>query len=72
MDLNKVLKFIKKQKVSFVCSVDKNGYPNVKAMLKPRKMSGLKEFYFSTNTASLRVKQFLDIQMPVYIFIVKV
>lgn len=32
--------------------------PNVKAMLKPRKMNGLKEFYFSTNTASLRVKQF--------------
>lgn len=58
MDLNTIQKFIKRQKVSFICSVDDNGCPNVKAMLKPRKMNGLKEFYFSTNTSSLRVKQF--------------
>lgn len=58
MDLSKIEKFIKKQKVSFIGSVDKNGYPNMKAMLKPRKINGLKEFYFSTNTSSLRVKQF--------------
>lgn len=58
MDLSRIEKFIRKQKVSFICSVDNNGYPNVKAMLKPRKMNGLKEFYFSTNTSSLRVKQF--------------
>lgn len=58
MDLNIIEKFIKKQKVSFICSVDENGYPNIKAMLKPRKMNGLNEFYFSTNTLSLRVKQF--------------
>ncbi len=60
MDLRKIEKFIKKQKVSFICSVDENGYPNIKAMLKPAKMNGLKEFYFSTNTSSLRVKQFQD------------
>ena len=58
MDKEKVISFIRKQKVSFVCSVDDNGTPNVKAMLKPRKMVGLKEFYFSTNTSSLRVKQY--------------
>lgn len=58
MDLGKIENFIKKQKVSFICSVDENGYPNMKAMLKPRKMNGFKEFYFSTNTSSLRVKQF--------------
>ena len=34
--------------------------PNVKAMLKPRKRKGLKEFYFSTNTSSMRVKQYND------------
>lgn len=28
-------------------------------MLKPRKRNGLKEFYFSTNTSSMRVKQYL-------------
>lgn len=58
MDLNKIEKFIDKQKVSFICSVDDENYPNVKAMLKPRKREGLKEFYFSTNTSSMRVKQY--------------
>lgn len=58
MDLNKIQKFIKKQRVCFICSVDENGCPNVKAMLKPRILNGIKDFYFSTNTSSLRVKQF--------------
>lgn len=55
MDKKKIEKFIARQKVSFICSVDDEGYPNVKAMLKPRKIVGLKEFYFSTNTSSMRV-----------------
>ena len=59
MDLNKIEKFIDKQKVSFICSIDSENYPNIKAMLKPRKRNGLKEFYFSTNTSSMRVKQYL-------------
>ena len=58
MDLNKIGEFIDKQKVSFICSIDEEGFPNIKAMLKPRKRNGLKEFYFSTNTSSMRVKQF--------------
>ncbi len=58
MESDKVMKFIRKQKVSFICSIDDRGHPNVKAMLKPSKMNGIKEFYFSTNTSSLRVKQF--------------
>ncbi len=58
MDLYKIEKFIRAQKVGFICSVDENGFPNTKAMLMPRKMVGVKEFYFSTNTSSLRVKQF--------------
>ena len=60
MDKDRIIGFIKKQKVSFVCSVDETGFPNVKAMLKPRKQVGLKEFYFSTNTSSMRVKQYRD------------
>lgn len=59
MDLKKIEKFIDKQKVSFISSIDNENYPNVKAMLKPRKRNGLKEFYFSTNTSSARVKQYL-------------
>jgi len=60
MNVKDIEKFIDKQKVSFICSVDEVGYPNVKAMLRPRKRNGLKEFYFSTNTSSMRVKQFLN------------
>ncbi len=58
MDLKKIEKFIDKQKVSFICSIDNENYPNVKAMLKPRKRNGLKEFYFSTNASSMRVSQY--------------
>lgn len=60
MDLKEIERFIGKQNVSFVCSVDDDGYPNVKAMLKPRKRNGLKEFWFSTNTSSMRVRQYLE------------
>ena len=58
MDLKKIEKFIDKQKVGFICSIDDENYPNVKAMLKPRKRIELKEFYFSTNTSSMRVNQY--------------
>lgn len=59
-DISSIERFIDKQKVSFIASVDEEGFPNVKAMLRPRKHTGLKEFWFSTNTSSMRVKQFLD------------
>jgi len=58
MNLKKIEKFIDKQEVSFISSIDRENYPNVKAMLKPRKRIGLKEFYFSTNTSSMRVNQY--------------
>ena len=60
MDLKEIERFVGKQDVSFVCSVDDNGFPNVKAMLKPRKRNSLKEFWFSTNTSSMRVRQYQD------------
>ena len=60
MDLKEIERFVGKQDVSFVCSVDDDGYPNVKAMLKPRKRNGLKEFWFSTNTSSMRVRQYQE------------
>ena len=46
------------QSVSFVASVDNDGFPNMKAMLQPRKRNGIKEFWFSTNTSSNRVEQY--------------
>ena len=58
MDTDRIEGFIRKQKVAFICSVDEEGFPNVKAMLRPRKMDGLRQFFFSTNTSSLRVRQY--------------
>ena len=58
MDLQKTEIFIDKQKVCIIGSVDDTGCPNIKAMLKPRKRIGLKEFFFSTNTSSMRVEQY--------------
>ncbi|MDR0198454.1 MAG: pyridoxamine 5'-phosphate oxidase family protein, partial [Methanomassiliicoccaceae archaeon] len=49
---------IDKQKISFIGSVDDDGTPNMKAMLAPREREGVKVFYFTTNTSSLRVKQY--------------
>ena len=60
MELEMIERFIDKQSVAFISSIDEEGFPNTKAMLKPRKRSGLKEFYFSTNTSSMRVKQFIN------------
>ena len=60
MDLKQIEAFIDSRKVSFICSVDGEGFPTVKAMLKPRQRSGLREFYFSTNTSSMRVRHFQE------------
>lgn len=49
---------IDKQGVSFIGSVDDNGFPNMKAMLLPRKREGIKKFWFTTNTSSKRVAQY--------------
>ncbi len=47
-----------KQKIAFIASVDGDGFPNMKAMLKPRKRVGIKEIWFTTNTSSMRVEQY--------------
>lgn len=59
MNLKQLESFINKRKISFIGSIDENGFPNIKAMLKPRQHNGLKEFYFSTNTSALRTGQYL-------------
>jgi Uncharacterized stress protein (general stress protein 26) len=51
---------IDKQKICYISSIDENGFPNTKAMLKPRKRVGIKDVYFSTNTSSLKVKSFKE------------
>jgi general stress protein 26 len=49
---------IDNQSVSFISSVDSDGFPNTKAMLPPRMREGIKTFLFSTNTSSMRVSQY--------------
>jgi general stress protein 26 len=53
-----IKKMIEKTGFSIISSVDESGFPNTKAMLPPRKREGIKVFYFTTNTSSLRVKQY--------------
>lgn len=49
---------IDKVSVSIISSIDENDFPNTKAMLPPRKREGIKHIYFTTNTSSMRVKQY--------------
>jgi general stress protein 26 len=49
---------IEKQGVSFISSIDENGYPNTKAMLPPCKREGIKVFYWHTNSPSMRIKHY--------------
>lgn len=51
---------IDKQDVAFIASISQDGYPNMKAMLPPRKRVGIREFYFTTNTSSMRVAQYRE------------
>ncbi|HKM35175.1 MAG TPA: pyridoxamine 5'-phosphate oxidase family protein [Lachnospiraceae bacterium] len=47
---------IDKASYSQICYVDVEGFPITKAMLKPRERNGIKEFWFTTNTSSNKVK----------------
>lgn len=53
-----IIEFIKKQKVSFIASVDEEGFPNIKAMFVPRKIEE-NCFYFTTNASAMRSQQFI-------------
>ncbi len=59
MTTEKIAEFIQSCKVAFLGSVDKDGFPNIKAVYAPRKIDGF-TFYFSTNTSSLRVSQWRE------------
>lgn len=53
-------KLVSKRKICFIGSVDNEGAPNTKALLAPRKVLGIKTYYFSTNTSSEHVKQYRE------------
>ncbi len=52
------LAVVEKSGKTIIGSVDEEGFPNLKAMLKPREHDGLKTFCFTTNTSSRRVGQY--------------
>ena len=58
MNKTEIIEFISQQKTAFIGSVNEQGYPVIRAMLAPRKIDG-NEIYFSTNTSSSKVKQYL-------------
>lgn len=49
---------IDKQSIAYIGSIDQEGFPNIKAMLQPRKREGIRIIYFTTNTSSMRVTQY--------------
>jgi general stress protein 26 len=51
---------IDKQGVSFIASVDEDGFPTMKAMPPPRKREGIRRFWFTTNTSSMLAAQYRD------------
>ena len=57
---NTIENLIEKQSVSYISSIGDDGFPNTKAMLPPRKHDGIKVFYFTTNTSSMRVSQYRE------------
>lgn len=55
---NTIGNLIDKQGMASISSVDGDGFPNTKAMLPPRKREGIRTFYFTTNTSSMRAAQY--------------
>ncbi len=58
MTKEQVIEFIKKRNVSFISTVDEDGFPAMRAMLQPRKIEG-NIIWFSTNTSSNKVKELI-------------
>lgn len=51
---------IDKSKLSIISYISEDGFPVSKAMLAPRERNGIREFWFSTNTSSNKVKAFRE------------
>ncbi len=51
---------IDKADATIISSIDSDAFPNTKAMLPPRLRNGIHELYLTTNTSSMRVRQYTD------------
>ena len=52
-----IMDIVKKAKTAFISTVDANGFPCVRAMNSPRKVTEAFELWFSTNTSSKKVPE---------------
>lgn len=59
VNLQTIEKIVNYQSIAFISSID-DGVPVTKAMLKPRLINDLTEFFFTTNTSSARVQQYIE------------
>ncbi|MCL2377277.1 MAG: pyridoxamine 5'-phosphate oxidase family protein, partial [Defluviitaleaceae bacterium] len=57
-DMKSEIYALRKSPIAYLASVNEEGYPQMKAMMV-LEYASLKEHYFSTNTSSKRVAQFL-------------
>lgn len=57
--LEKALDLVARSETCLLGSIDKNGFPAIRALLAPRKRDGMKNFHFTTNTSSQHVAEFL-------------
>lgn len=48
-------KLADKPSLALICYIDAQGFPVCRAMLKPRERSGIREFWFTTNTSSNKI-----------------
>lgn len=68
MDKEHIFKFIHKRHVAVISTVDGNGFPVMRAMLKPRKIED-NTLWFSTNTSSNKVSEIsANSQVCVYFY----
>ncbi|MFD1175809.1 pyridoxamine 5'-phosphate oxidase family protein [Paenibacillus puldeungensis] len=66
--LKQIISLVQDVQTIIVSSVDENGFPNSKQMFK-KVHDGLKKFWFSTNTSSMRTKHFLVNQRACLYFV---
>lgn len=67
--ISEIEKLIDSATSTIIASVDEYGFPNTKAMLPFRKRINLNKFYLTTNTSSMRVKQYLnDSKASIYFY----
>ena len=54
-----IIRLVKESRDAVVCSIDKNGFPNAKAMFIA-KAEGIQTLWFSTNVSARRTQQWME------------